>query len=148
MDERIAAFIEENPAAAMISLRADGSAQAVRVGVGIVGGKLWSSGTKGRLRTKLLRRDPRCTLLVFEGGSPGYRFLTLETVVTILDGPDAPDLNVRFFLKLQAHMTPPPEPGHLSWFGKQKTIEEFRQAMLDEGRLIYQFQIERAYGMY
>ncbi len=38
-------FLEQNHAAAMITLRADGTPGAVRVGVGLVDGKLWSSGT-------------------------------------------------------------------------------------------------------
>jgi hypothetical protein len=34
------------------------------------------------------------------------------------------------------------------WFGQKKTIEEFRQAMIDEERLVYEFEVKRAYGMY
>ena len=79
-------FIESNPSAAMITIGGDGYAKAVRVGVAIVDGNLWSSGTLDRLRTWRLRQDPRCTLFVF--GS-GYDALTLETVVTIIEGGGA-----------------------------------------------------------
>jgi hypothetical protein len=48
----------------MITLRRDGSAHAVRVGVALVDGKVWSSGTADRVRTRHLRRDPRSTLIV------------------------------------------------------------------------------------
>jgi len=89
MDDRVAAFIGKNHAAAMATLRPDGTAHVVRVGVGVADGKIWSSGTQFRLRTKHLRRDPRSTLFVFDT-SPDPKFLSLETTVTILDGPTHP----------------------------------------------------------
>lgn len=36
--------------------------------------------------------------------------------------------------------------GALSWFGKALTDEEFLQQMTDEGRLVYEFEVERTYG--
>lgn len=147
MDDRVEAYLKANNAAAMVTLRADGTAHAVRVGVCLVDGKLWSSGTQSRLRTRLLRRDPRCTLFVFPSDG-GYNYLTLETSVTILDGPDAPDLNIKLFQEMQRSSPQQPSPGHLLWYGQEKTIEEFRQTMVEEGRLIYEFEIKRAYGLY
>ncbi len=84
MDERIQAFLEANQSAAMITLRADGTPHVARIGLGIIEGKIWSSATQGRVRTKHIRRDPRSTLYISE---PGYRWLGLETTVTILEGP-------------------------------------------------------------
>ena len=110
------AFLERNRSAAMIALRRDGTPHAVRVGIALVNGQIWSSGTQARLRTRLLRRDPRCTLFVFESG---YGFLTLEGSVTILDGPDVPDLSVRLFRAMQAGMRPAPAPGNLMWYGRE-----------------------------
>jgi len=137
------AFLESNHSAAMITLRRDGPAHAVRVAVALVDGKLWSSGTQDRLRTRLLRKHPRCTLFVFE---PGPRFLTLEATVTILDGPDVPDLSVRLFQTMQVGDQQPPA-GHLMWFGRPTPIDEFRRTLVAERRLIYQFEIIRAYGL-
>jgi len=148
MDDRALAFIGQNPGASMITLRRDGTSHAVRVGVAVVDGKIWSSGTQTRLRTKHLRRDPRATLFVFEGGPGAYRSLTLECTVTILDGPDAPELNLRLMQKMQAGMPNPPQPGRVMWFGQEKTIEEFLKAMVDEQRLVYEFTVNRSYGMY
>ena len=68
-------FLENNSAAAMITIAKDGMPRAVRVGVAMVDGKLWSSGTQDRVRTARLRRDPRCTLFVFD---KQYSFLTLD----------------------------------------------------------------------
>ena len=138
------AFLEQNRSAAMITLKPDGTPHAVRVGVALVDGRLWSSGTSGRARTRYLRRDPRCTLFVFD---PKWLFLTLETTVTILDSPDAPELNLRLFQVMQQHMTPPPSPGKINWMGQERTPEEFLKVMVEEQRLIYEFDVIRAYGL-
>jgi PPOX class probable F420-dependent enzyme len=131
-------FLEHNHGAAMITLRPDGTPAAVRVGVALVDGNLWSSGTAQRRRTAHLRRDPRSTLFVFEGR---FRFLTIESRVTILDGPEAPDQNVRLFRVMQGRPS-----GPLSWFGGELPEDEFRRRMVAEQRLIYQFEPLRAYG--
>jgi PPOX class probable F420-dependent enzyme len=134
------AYLERNRSAAMITLRADGTPSAVRVGVVPVDGTLWSSGTQDRARTRWLRRDPRSTLFVFEGG--GYAYLTVEARVTILDGLDVPEQSVRLFRVMQNRPT-----GPLVWQGVERTEEEFLRAMVDERRLIYAFEPLRVYGL-
>ena len=121
-----------------------------RVGVSVVDGKVWSSGTQTRLRTRHLRRDPRSTLFVFETGAAvsGWRWLALESTVTILDGDDAPQLNMRLFETMQASMPVPPPPGRLTWFGQELSAEEFLAKMVEEQRLIYEFDVKRTYGMF
>ena len=52
-------FLENNNAAAMITIAEDGMPKAVRVSIALIDGKLWSSGTQDRIRTDRLRRDPR-----------------------------------------------------------------------------------------
>ncbi|RLT26662.1 MAG: hypothetical protein DWI48_05685 [Chloroflexi bacterium] len=47
MDDAVRAYLEKNHAAAMITLRADGTPHAARIGVALVGDKLWSSGNQG-----------------------------------------------------------------------------------------------------
>ena len=123
-------FLEHNHAAAMVTLRADGTPHVARVAVGLVDGKLWSSGTRGRIRTGHLRRDPRSTLFVLHGGD-SWRWLGLETTVTILDGPDAPGLNLALYRALA---------------GEPDDVEEYLEAMRKEERLIYEFEISRSYG--
>jgi hypothetical protein len=118
----------------------DGTPKVSRVGVALVDGKLWSSGTADRVRTRRLRRDPRCTLYVYD---PGYAWLALETTATILDGPDAAELNLRLFRVMQDQPT-----GALSWFGGELSEEDFLRAMGDEGRLIYEFEVHHTYGMH
>jgi PPOX class probable F420-dependent enzyme len=132
-------FLTDHHSAAMITVGRDGTPKVSRVGVALVDGKLWSSGTADRVRTGRLRRDPRCTLYVYD---PGYAWLALETSVTILDGPDAAALNLRLFRVMQARPN-----GPLSWFGVELGEEDFLRAMVDEGRLIYEFEVHHRYGM-
>ena len=124
----------------MITLRANGSPVAVRVGIALVDGKLWSSGTQDRARTRWLRRDPRSTLFVFEPG--GFGYMSIESQVRILDGPQAPELNLRLFRVMQGRPT-----GQLAWFGSEQSEEEFLQTMIDERRLIYEFEPVRVTGL-
>lgn len=138
------AFLDAHHAAAMITRRADGAPHAVRVGVALVNGQLWSSGTQDRVRTGYLRRDPRCTVFVFD---PTWRYLTLEAVVTILEGPDAPQQNLRLFQVMQQRMPRAPGPGHVMWAGQERSIDDFLRIMVSERRLIYQFEITRVYGL-
>jgi hypothetical protein len=132
-------FIEQNPGAAMITIGDDGMPKAVRVGVAVVDGDLWSSGTADRVRTRRLRDDPRCTVFMF---GDDRRALTLETRVSIIDGPDSAEDSVRLFRTMQKR----PE-GDLLWYGDELDEAEFKQRMLDEQRLIYEFEIEKAYGV-
>src|SRR5580700_2011728 len=106
-------FLEHHHTAAMITVAANGVAKPTRVSVALVDGKLWSSGTQSRVRTKRLRRDPRCTLFVFDAESA---WRGLETTVTILDGPDAPRQNLRLFREMFDNPS-----GPINWFGRDFT---------------------------
>lgn len=123
----------------MITIGQDGMPKVARVGIAVVDGKVWSSGTEGRVRTRRLRRDPRCTLFVFD---EQFAFLTLETTVTLLEGPEAPALNLRLFRVMQNRPT-----GPLSWFGGEMDEASFLQRMAEEGRLVYEFEVHRSYGI-
>ena len=73
MDQRAIDFIEANASAGMTTLRKDGTAHTVRVGIGLFDGRLLSSGTQSRLRTKFLRRDPRtCAVRAVVVSGKGY----------------------------------------------------------------------------
>ena len=134
------AFLQDHRAAAMITIGDEGMPKAVRVGIALVDGEIWSSGRRDRIRTERLRRDPRCTLFVFD---PAYAYLTLETAVTLLEGPDAPERSVQLFRAMQGKPT-----GPLSWYGAELGDDDFRRTMVDEGRLIYRFDVQRAYGLH
>jgi Pyridoxamine 5'-phosphate oxidase len=138
--EREAAFLADHHAAAMITVAPDGTAKAARVALALVDGRLWSSGTADRVRTRRLRRDPRCTLYV---QAATFSFMGVETVVTILDGPDAPQQSLRLFRILEDRPS-----GPLSWFDGELEEEVFLAAMVEEERLIYEFEVLRTYGLY
>jgi PPOX class probable F420-dependent enzyme len=145
LTEQELAFLADNHRAAMVTLRPDGGPHVVRVGAAVVDGKVWSSGTQGRVRTGNLRRDPRSTLFVFDQAWGG---LALDATVTILEGPDVPRLSLRLFQEMQRQLDPGPSPGHLFWEGKEVGHEQFLRTMVEERRLIYQFEVHRAYGMF
>jgi PPOX class probable F420-dependent enzyme len=144
LSERERAFLERHHSAAMVTLRPDGSPHAVRVGVAVVDGRIWSSGTEARVRTSNLRRDPRATLFVFDNR---FGWLSLDATVTILDGPDAPESSLRLFQTMQQGMDPGPSPGTVLWEGTERSPEEFLRIMVEERRLIYEFEAIRSYGM-
>ena len=132
MDERVRQFLERHHSAVMVTLKQDGTPHVARVIVGLVDGNLWSSGTESRVRTKHLRRDPRATLCVIDDKNP-YHWLGLETRVQILDGPDAALQNLVLYRTLA---------------GEPKDVDEYLRAMVEEGRLIYEFAIERVYSQF
>lgn len=116
----------------MATAKKDGRPHLARISVGLVDGKLWSSGTQDRIRTKHLRRDPRCTLMVIDERNR-YSWMALETLVEILDGPSAVDDNLALYRVLA---------------GEPEDLDEYREAMVTEKRLIYEFRIERSYGQF
>jgi PPOX class probable F420-dependent enzyme len=131
-EEKVMAFLRDHHQAIMATTKKDGRAHLTRVAVGLVEGRLWSSGTQDRIRTKHLRRDPRCTLMVVDGATP-YRWMALETTVEILDGDSAVDDNLALYRVLA---------------GEPDDLQEYREAMVTERRLIYEFEIQRSYGMF
>ena len=131
MDDRVRAFLEKHHGAVVATLKDDGSPHVARVAVALMGAVLWSSGTQDRVRTGHLRRDSRATLCVLDGSNP-YAWMGIESHVRILDGADAPELNVRLFRVMQNRPS-----GPLSWFGAELDEDAFRARMVEEGRLIF-----------
>lgn len=81
-----------------------------------------------------------CTLYVHDAQ---WAWLALETEVTLLEGPDVPAQTVRLFRLMQGKPT-----GPLTWFGEEYDEEAFERRMVEEGRLIYQFEVQRSYGLH
>jgi PPOX class probable F420-dependent enzyme len=129
VEERVKQFLENNHAAVMSTLRRDGTPHVARMGVGLVEGKLWGSGTQTRVRTQHVRRDPRAALCVLSGGRG---WLGIESTVTLLEGPEAVEQNLALYRVLA---------------GEPDDLDEYRRAMVDEQRLIYEFSIDRIYGL-
>lgn len=75
-----------------------------------------------------------------------YSYLTLDCTVTILEGPQLPELSRRLFTVMQSGLDRP--EGTLFWEGTLRTGDEFLQIMADEQRLIYEFEVTGSYGMF
>jgi len=132
-------FVADHRAAAMITQGADGLPKPVRIAYQVMDGEIWSSGTQTRVRTRRLREDPRSTLFIWD---PVYDFLSIHCTVEILDGPDAPELNLRYFRQLQGKPTEP-----LTWMGKDGLDDAgFTRQMVEDQRLIYRFTPVKAFG--
>ena len=131
MEDAVRAFLEKHRGAVVATIKADGAPHVVRVGVALMGDVLWSSGTRDRVRTRNLRRDPRATLFVL--GSGPYEWMGVESHVRILDGEDAPELNLKLYRALA---------------GEPDDVDEYLDAMVRERRLIYEFTIDRTYGQF
>jgi PPOX class probable F420-dependent enzyme len=131
MEDKVEEFLEQHHTAVMTTIKKDGSPHVAMIGVGLVEGKLWSSATQDRVRTGHVRRDPRSTLFVLGGNR--YEWMALETTVKILDGPDAPQLNLQLYRVLA---------------GEPDDVNEYLDAMVAEQRLIFEFEIHKHYGMY
>ena len=124
----------------MITVAEDGMPKVAKVGVARVDGKVWVSGTRDRVRTKRLLQDPRCLLYVHDNA---VGWLALESTVTVIDGPQVPELSIRLFRIMQGKPT-----GPLHWFGGELDEPAFLEQMNDEGCVIYEFDVHKSYGMH
>jgi len=132
VDEHVRAFLEKHHSAAVATIKPDGAPHVARVGIALMGDVIWSSGTRTRVRTRNLRRDPRATLFVFDPRQP-QSWMGIESQVRILDGADAPELNLRLYRSLA---------------GEPDDVEEYLAAMVLEERLIYEFTVDRLYAQF
>lgn len=128
----------------MITLRDNGTAHMARIEVCVVDGHVQATGSPGLVRTKNLRRDPRCSLFIF---GPHPTWLGLETTATILEGNIGAAL---ISLHRARHPNSPTgtviahddELGH----DRPYSEEEFLAHASAEHLFIYQFEINRTYG--
>lgn len=133
-------FVTSGATVAMITVGRDGYAKPVRVGVAYLDGVLCGTGTESRRRTARLRADPRCTLYFTDAQ---YRYLAVETTVSIVDGDAGVDGSMRLVRQWQRV----PDDGAVDWFGETLEPDAFRQRLMEEGRVLYQFEVVKAYGL-
>lgn len=133
-------FITSGASVAMITVGDDGYAKPVRVGVGYLDGVLCGTGTESRRRTARLRADPRCTLYFTDAK---FRYLAVETTVTIVEGSAGVDGSMRLVRQWQGVQ----EDSAVGWFGERLEPDAFRQRLVEEGRVLYQFEVVKAYGL-
>ena len=54
-------------------------------------------------------------------------------------------VSLRFFRALQGLSG---ESDTITWYGQPRTIDEFRKLMVEDQRILYEFDVQRWYGMY
>jgi PPOX class probable F420-dependent enzyme len=121
--------------AVLITIRADGRAQSSDVLYGVVDGAFVISVTAGRSKTKNLRRDPRAVLHVSEPSTWSYVSfdgIVELSVVTTDPSDDTADALVAYYRLVAG--------------GEHDDWRAYRQAMVDEQRLIATFRPGTAVG--
>ncbi len=114
--------------AVLITLRQDGRAQSSDIAFAVDGDTFIISITDSRAKTKNMRRDPRIVLHITDPGS--WSYLSFDGSAELLPPTTAVDdaTNDALVSYYEAVSSAP----HPDW-------DEYRQAMVDEGRLIARF---------
>ncbi len=123
-------FVRKNRTGAMITVRKDGSSHVARCTVGVVDGKLVSSGTQTRVRTKHVRQNPKATLFIFGQGGD---WLGVEANVTLHEGEEGLQKDLALKTTLD---------------GVPDDAETYLKTRREQQRLIYEFEPVRVYGSY
>ncbi len=120
----------------LVTLRRDGRPQLSNIMYAVANGVVRISVTNGRAKTANLRRDPRASLYV--GREDGWAYLVLDSEAELSEVAAAPDDAVvdelvGLYRALQGE--------HPDW-------QEYRRAMVEDGRLVVRLHPTRAYGMW
>ncbi len=123
------AFLRDNHQAVLATFRRDGRPQLSPVGAGIDDeGRVEISSRETAMKVKNLRRDPRISLCLL--GPHWYaQWGQVEGIAEIVAPPEALDLLVGYYRRIAGE--------HPDW-------DEYRQAMIDEKRVLVRFAIDRA----
>ncbi|MEL7158505.1 MAG: PPOX class F420-dependent oxidoreductase [Actinomycetota bacterium] len=115
--------------AALITLRADGRPQSSDVVYGLDGGDFLISVSGGRAKNANLRRDPRAVLHISHEASASY--VSFDGTATVADPPTSTTDPV--VDKLVTYFELAKGEAHPDW-------DEYRQAMVNDGRILITFR--------
>ena len=129
-------FVAERKNAMLLAIKSDGRPQSSNV-VYVVNdaGQILISVTEGRAKTKNLRRDPRASLHVNRDDFWAYVVVEADVQLTAVAASpydDTVDQLVEYFRAVAGE--------HNNW-------DDYRQAMVDDQRLIMTLTPTHAYGM-
>ncbi len=127
-------FVASHREGVLTTLRRDGRPQLSNILYLVGGGVIRISTTKSRAKTKNLGRDPRASLYVV--GENFWTYVVLDAAAEL--SPVATDSHDAVVEDLVA-MYREAQGEHPDW-------DEFRQAMVDDGRLVIRLHPEHAYG--
>lgn len=115
----------------MSTFRSDGRPQMSPVGAGVdAAGRVIVSTPGTTAKARNLRRDPRVSLCVISDWFYGP-WVQVDGTAEIVERPDAIELLVDYYRRVAGE--------HPDW-------EEYRQAMVDERRVLVRFDIDHAAG--
>jgi PPOX class probable F420-dependent enzyme len=121
-------FLRDNPRAVMSTVRSDGRPQMSPVLAGVDAEDRVIVSTPGRsAKARNLRRDPRVALCVLTKGFFG-QWVQVEGEAEVVEQPESIELLVDYYHRLNGE--------HDDW-------DEYRQAMVDEGRVLLRFEVAR-----
>jgi PPOX class probable F420-dependent enzyme len=133
--ERALSFARDRRNAVLTTLGREGRPQLSNIFFVPLGDALAISVTDGRIKTQNLRRDPRASLYV--PGDDFWHWVVLEALAELSPVAQAPDDPVVEDL-VALYRTGQGE--HENW-------DEFRQAMVNDERLVVRLRPNHAYGM-
>ena len=121
-------FIRPRHRLVLITQRSDGSPQASPVTAGLdQAGRVVIATYPERAKTRNLRRNPHCSVLVLSDEFGGA-WVQADGTAEVLDVPDAVEPLVDYFRAISGE--------HPNW-------DEYRQAMLDQGKSLIQIELTR-----
>jgi PPOX class probable F420-dependent enzyme len=120
-------FVRRNDRAVLATTRSNGRAQMSPITVGLDHrGRVAVSTREGSMKVKNLRRDPRASLVVLTPDFVG-EWVRIDGTVTIEELPEAMEGLVEMYRNVKGE--------HPDW-------DEYRQAMVDQQRVLLVFDIE------
>ena len=120
-------FLEENHRGVFCALRRDGTPHLSPVIYALMDGKIRVSCTWDRVKTKLLRRDPRASLcVILENFFEAY--LSVEGTVRLVEDPDGQQ-NLALYEAISG--------------GPPDDLDEYLAAMKEEKRLVFEMTVDR-----
>jgi PPOX class probable F420-dependent enzyme len=122
-------FLRKNHNAVLATFRRDGRPQMSPVGATVdEQGRVIVSTRAPAMKTRNLRRDPRVSVIVLNGGFYGD-WAQVEGTAEIVEQPEAIELLVDYYRRMAGE--------HEDW-------DDYRAAMVREQRVLVRFDIERA----
>lgn len=118
------AYAANHLTAVLITLRKDGRPQSSDISYAVVDGSFVISITESRAKTANIRRDPRVVLHLSQ--PDGYTYLSFDSIASLTPAAAEPDDAVADQLVDYYRLV---SGEHLNW-------DEYRQAMVDDRRLI------------
>ena len=136
IDQHLLTFAARHNLGSLATIKADGRPQLSNVNYHLDGTLLRISVTDNRAKVVNLRRDPRASILV--QGDGGWSYAVLEGTVSLTAVAQSPgDETVEELVELFRSIR---GEDHSDW-------DEYREAMVNDDRLVARLRVEHTYGM-